>query len=545
MCAGESVSPDILVVCPTEFRETMQPWLERRTKQGHSVRFVSNLGTADEIRDEIRATAKNGKLRFVVLVGDAPPLEIKPPQAQGLQPLGLRNTTAPPVDPPRSLRTPTFSMPTKMDLFWGGDPEMATDNPYADLDGDGVPELAIGRLTAHSAEELSTILKKILAYEDSRDFGPWRTHINFVAGEGGYGALTDATIEMFARKVITWGVPAAYQLTMTDAVWASPYCPSPSKFHDCCLERMNEGCLFWVFMGHGSPRTLQWANFPDGSTPILRCEDCAGLHCGATPAIAMFFCCYTGAFAQHEDCLAEELLRSPGGPVAVFSGSNVTMPYGMGAMGWQAIREYFVNHRETLGELMLSAKRDTMAGYELPIWSLTTALTAAVAPEGVHPKEERLEHLQLFNLFGDPTMRLPYPREVKFQTPQAATAGETLKVQGESSVNGTASVELVVPLDRIQLPRRDRYESSAKARKEFDATYERANNPRLAAVSTEVRDGHFSAELPIPKDVSGLCSVRIFVQGKDDCAVGASKLRIADAKSTGANGAILGVGSSR
>jgi hypothetical protein len=184
-----------------------------------------------------------------------------------------------------------------------------------------------------------------------------------------------------------------------------------------------------------------------------------------------------------------------------------------------------------------------MAGYELPIWSLTTALAAAVAPEGVRPKEERLEHLQLFNLFGDPTMRLLYPREVKIQTPQTATTGETLKVQGECPVNGTASVELVVPLDRIKLPRRDRYESSAKARKEFDATYQRANNPRLAAVNTEVRDGHFSLELPIPTDASGLCSLRVFVQGKDDCAVGASALRIADAKSAASNAAIIGAGS--
>ncbi len=86
-----------------------------------------------------------------------------------------------------------------MDRYWGGDPEMATDNPYADLDGDGVPELAIGRLTAHTAEELTTMLKKIFAYEDSQDFGPWRTRINFIAGAGGYGAMTDTAIETFAQ----------------------------------------------------------------------------------------------------------------------------------------------------------------------------------------------------------------------------------------------------------------------------------------------------------------------------------------------------------
>ena len=61
VCAGEAAAPDIVAVCPSQFREAMQPWLERRTKQGHAVKFVSNLGTADEIRDQIRGTAKSGK----------------------------------------------------------------------------------------------------------------------------------------------------------------------------------------------------------------------------------------------------------------------------------------------------------------------------------------------------------------------------------------------------------------------------------------------------------------------------------------------------
>ncbi|HZZ28797.1 MAG TPA: hypothetical protein VFE46_12415, partial [Pirellulales bacterium] len=63
--------PDIAVVCPAEFRPAMQPWLERRQQQGHVVQFLSNQGNALQIREQIRALAKDGKLRFIVLVGDA------------------------------------------------------------------------------------------------------------------------------------------------------------------------------------------------------------------------------------------------------------------------------------------------------------------------------------------------------------------------------------------------------------------------------------------------------------------------------------------
>src|SRR5262249_50272186 len=153
-----------------------------------------------------------------------------------------------PLDPARL--TPTFYVPSKVTRYWGDPADIASDNPYADLDGDGIPELAIGRLTARTPAELQVMLNKILAYEDSRDFGPWRTRINFVAGEGGFGSVVDGLIETAAQRLITT-LPATYEPTMTSACWRSNFCPGPSDFHSCCLNRLNEGCLFWVFMGHG------------------------------------------------------------------------------------------------------------------------------------------------------------------------------------------------------------------------------------------------------------------------------------------------------
>ena len=52
-------------------------------------------------------------------------------------------------------------------------PEIATDNWYADLDDDGVPDLAIGRLPADSPQDLAVMVAKILAYESVQVPGPW------------------------------------------------------------------------------------------------------------------------------------------------------------------------------------------------------------------------------------------------------------------------------------------------------------------------------------------------------------------------------------
>jgi hypothetical protein len=509
--------PDIVVVCPTEFRDAMQPWLGRREQQGHVVRMLGNEGSALAIRQQIREIAKEGSLKFVVLVGDAPP-----PEAD---------------DARRARCTPTFRLPSQVIRYWGGGTEFVSDNPYADLNDDGVPELAIGRITAHTADELTAILHKILAYEESRDYGPWRARINFVAGEGGYGDTIDSTLEAVVPRAIGCELPAGYQPTLTHAGWRSPFCPNPHAFHQCSLERMNEGCLFWVFMGHGAPRTLQWAMFPDRHTPILRCDDCKQLHCGATPPIVMCMCCLTGDFGEENDCLAEDLLRAPAGPVAVFSGSNVTMPYGMAAMAKQAIHEYFDHHCETLGEWILRAKRDTMAGYDLPIWSLLHAVTVAAAPAGIDLKQERLEHLQLFNLFGDPTMRLQNAEEMKIVAPQTAAAGQPITVQAECRIAGTATVSLTRPLDIAGGASRDWYDGTESGRGQFDATYQLVNRASVTATQVEIKDGKLVASLPVPEAAVGKYCIRVFVQGTDGFAVGGSRVQIAAAHDSGDNSA--------
>ena len=198
-------------------------------------------------------------------------------------------------------------------------------------------------------------------------------------------------------------------------------------------------------------------------------------------------CCFTGDFGEEDDCLAQELLKAPEGPVAVLAGSNVTLPYGMAAMARQAIHEYFNSHCETLGEWLLQAKRDTMAGYDLPIWSLMHAAMVAAAPAGIDFKRERLEQLQLFNLFGDPTMRLAKPQEVKISAPVTAVAGQSVTIHAECPVAGSVTVELVRPFDRLSASSRDSYDGSSQGRDQFEALYKTVNDVRLASATVRMQ----------------------------------------------------------
>ena len=115
--------------------------------------------------------------------------------------------------------------------------------------------------------------------------------------------------------------------------------------------------MFWVYIGHGYPYQLDRVRVPGRTYHILNTQDMSKLDNQHGTPIAIFLACYTGAYDQPYDCLAEEMLRAPGGPVAVLAGSRVTMPYAMAVLGSGLMDEYFRQRPATLGEIVLNAKR--------------------------------------------------------------------------------------------------------------------------------------------------------------------------------------------
>ena len=125
--------------------------------------------------------------------------------------------------------------------------------------------------------------RKILAYERNTDFGPWRQRVNFIAGVGGFSPLLDTVIETATSKLLTSGIPAAYDTRMTYGSWRSPYCPDPRLFHAMAVERHNEGCLFWVYIGHGQATELDRVSIPGERFHISERQDCGELRASGAP----------------------------------------------------------------------------------------------------------------------------------------------------------------------------------------------------------------------------------------------------------------------
>jgi hypothetical protein len=488
--------PDTVVVCPPSFLDALRPWIAYRAAEGHSFAFVSNAGSATEIRNEIRRHAEGGELKFILLVGDAEPAAVLDPRV-------------------RARSVPAFMAQAKVNVRWHSTPELPTDNWYADLDDDGVPDVAIGRLPADSPQELSLMIQKVIVYETQRSPGSWCQRVNFVAGIGGFGPFLDPIVELATKKFLTDGIPPEFQTTMTYGSWRSPFCPNPYQFHEVTVDRFNEGCLFWVYIGHGYPYQLDRVRVPGRSHHILDIHDMPQMDNRRGAPIAIFLACYTGAYDQPYDCLAEQMLRCPGGPVAVFAGSRVTMPYAMAVLGSGLMDEYFRKHTETLGEIILNAKR-VMAqdAPEQTDRKLLDLLARAISPDPQLLDAERREHILLFNLFGDPLMRMYYPQPLSVDVPDKVMAGTHLEIRGKSPLTGTGTVELVCERDQMRTdpPPRHRYENTPAQLNAFNSTYLEANNHCWCVRRVSVNAGEFLTALKIPLDARGPCHVRVFVE---------------------------------
>lgn len=378
--------PDTLVVCPPNLRPALSPWESHRSAQGHVLTVVAPPRTANELQRLVRAAAQSKDLKYLLLIGD--------------------------VD-----ATPTGYVKAEVNILWGSEPTIATDSIYADLDGDEVPDLAVGRIPADSPAELQAVVRKLTRYEQSADGGSWRRQLDVVAGVGGFGVMTDALIEASARSVFQQVVPASHSVRRlkTDP--------------DATCDQISAGSFAWIYLGHGLPAMLDVAATPRGPRPILATNDIPKLHCGANSPLAVLIACYTGAIDARDDSLGEELLRCEKGPVAVIAATRVTMPYGNSVFGCELLRAAFRESPGTLGDIWLQAQVQTLAAPQNGD-SLRTSLDAVargVSPAPADLAAERREHVVLYQLLGDPLLRLNYPASDSRPTRRIATAPDELR----------------------------------------------------------------------------------------------------------------------
>ena len=505
----DQAAPDVLVICPERFQPALAKWIEYRTKQGHSIKVHSPAPTSTGIKKQIREVASSGSLKHVFLVGDSGDSRAK-----------------------QSDLVPTDYVVAKVNVKFGSEPEIATDHTYVDLDNDGIQDLSIGRLPVDSLNEIEAFTKRVIKYESEQSQDQqWRRRINVVAGVGGFGRVIDGLLEQTTKQILTDLVPAGYETKMTYGSWTSPYCPDPRQFSESSIERFNEGCLFWIYIGHGARHRLDKIYMPDQSHEILTNRTVSKLNCRAGNPIAIFLACYTGANDHPQDCLAETMLRQENGPIAAICGTRVTMPYAMSLLSLEMVHEFFEGEVQTLGELMNLAKQRMVKGSDnnQEYRDLIEGMGKTFSPLPEMLEQERLEHVQLIHLVGDPLLRLKRPGKIKFDSPGKASQGEKFEIEGVVDSPGSLTIELAYQRDRLRYrpPRRKDYNSGESSFAQYQKTYEEAQKLVCTTQTIKVpKAGAFKAEIKVPDDVSGRCVVRAVLNADSKFALGSKLIEV-------------------
>ncbi len=498
--AADDASPaeSVLVVCPERFRETFQPWIDYRRGQGVQVRVIGSAATAEAVQDRIEQVA-SGWSGYLLIVGDAPAI-------------------GRPADP--ATQVPMHYVPTTVSAKFGSTPTMATDHPYADVNGDGHSDLAVGRIPVDRAQQLHEFIGRIKAYESSGDFSFWRQRVQLVGGVGGFGMLADAAIESVTRMMVTGALPVPVR---TSIAYGSPghlFYPR-QRFTDSIAQRYGQGCRFWVYAGHGLVDRLD--NVPAGPSgvPVLDSQSISKLKCDpANAPIAVLLCCFTGAIDAGVDSFAERLLMHECGPIAVIAGNRVTMPYGNASLTLGLIDAVYgraagqIEPAERLGQAWLSAvhaleQEDRRSDGQLQ--TMIDAVARLVSPAGSKLGEERSEHAALYGLLGDPLLKLHPPAPVRVASETGFDFGKPVTVTVTSPIDGECVVMLDYPLGKTP----------------GTTSGGDPNEITLAEVAAPVQAGQPRRfTIPLEEDRSGAVLIRVHIAGKETWAAGGTKTNI-------------------
>ncbi len=308
---------DLIILTTAPLAEAVQPLVTARQNQGLTVAVV----LVEEVYDEFgagNATPQNIQTflryavnswssppRYVLLVGDA--------SSDYHNNLGLA---------PQNI-IPPFMVP----VSFGG--ETVSDSQLADIDGDDLPDLAIGRWPVDSATSVASLVERTLVYEQ----GTAVDRVLFAA---------DGTEEQFSLLVSQ----ITTETNLPDDQTTLLRGPQAAEL----VAAWNQGAWLTTYVGHGS--LALW-----GKEGIFTPEHVPQLQT-AVPPIVLQLTCLTGLFAHpQQESLSETMLRAENGPVLLVAATSLTLSADQQPFATAFIQQLQDSAVTRVGDAFLQAKQ--------------------------------------------------------------------------------------------------------------------------------------------------------------------------------------------
>jgi len=315
---------DFVIISHKDFLEALAPLKQQRESQGMSVALLDVEDLYDEfnfgnkspqaIRDFLVSTSANWDKSpsFVLLVGDAT------------------------FDPCNFLGEGDYDyVPTKM--LETVNLETASDDWFVDLDDNGLPDMAIGRIPVRTPEEADVVVAKILGYDDASQMD----RAVMVADKIGYLEFDYAeacrdVAEFLPSSIV---VQEIFREDFNDDLVAK----------DAVIAAINSGPLLVNYIGDGSVEVWEKSITSDEAY-LLTNGFQLPFFINMTILNGFFYDFYT-------ESLAEAFLKATGGgAIAVWASSGLTEPEGQVVMNEELVRLLFNGEGLTIGEAAMRAK---------------------------------------------------------------------------------------------------------------------------------------------------------------------------------------------
>ena len=330
--AGSNAA-DYVVIAPTELETAAGKLAGLRRSSGMTAKVVLFEDVLDEFNDGIDSPHAIRKFlahahrrwskapRFIALAG-AGNLDYR-------NNLGLGGNLIPPL-----------MVPTPDGLY-------ASDNRFVDVDQDGWPDMAVGRIPVLTPSELEAYVAKLSAYE-SGGGSLWRGPLLLVADDdpwstANFAADTESMVATLPHDV------AAERIYLIEQ--------SASEARARLLDGLRRGAPLLNYVGHGGLDRL-------ADEMLLHTSDVETLGNGERLSIVTAFSCSINRFEiMGFQSLGEALtVEASGGAAAVWAPSGLSLDIEARALGSAFFSSVFTRHDPTLGEAILSTFDDYRAG---------------------------------------------------------------------------------------------------------------------------------------------------------------------------------------
>ncbi|MBL7136092.1 MAG: hypothetical protein ISS81_05810 [Candidatus Marinimicrobia bacterium] len=261
-----------------------------------------------------------------------------------------------------------------------------------------VPEFAIGRWPCSTDEELETLIEKRINYKNKELIDPWKNELLFIAGKE--EVFKNQSENMIKRQISKeFGINRIY---INPSSRQTPFWGGS----DTLIYLFNNGLVLTNFMGHGGGAV--WADrslFNTSHIPLLDNLDRLPFLTSMT--------CFTGDFTNVTGLGEHVLLAENGGAIGLWGASSI---------GWIK-NDYLID----------KPFYDFIFKPEMTVGKAIQIAKVKYLTEQDYFDHLRLSMVHMYNLIGDPTVKLPFPDKKATLSidEENPASGDTVTLAGE------------------------------------------------------------------------------------------------------------------